>query len=468
LTAHRFFVRNTCQTDRKKGEWATHNVQITHEQHEKREIMKLVDIECTATNLTGNAGLLPLGRFAEKLGVEATLKQTLTLERGANALYQASDVVLLILFGVLAGAQHMNHLALLRNDSVVRRLFDWTAFPVASTLGRIFKLFTPKHCAELSEAEAQLRKNVWGTRWRGRVTFDFDSEVQGVFGTQEGAARGYNPKKKGQRSSPPLLCFVGETRECWHNWFRCGNVFSANGCAEFAKECFARLPKRVWSLWLRADSAFFDGALLKEAESRGARYTIKVSMRGLSTRLASQRWRKQPNRPNWEVTEFQHACRDWQRPRRFVAVRHRTETLNTAGLFPVLEVTYEYFCYVTNLTWSPWGIHRYYGQRATSENWIAWCKSQMAAGRILTQDFWANSAVFQTCILAYNLLVWMLWLTMKRALWEEPATIRAWLVHVPARYVERSRRCLLKLADDWWAKERWTDLSQAVTELQFA
>ena len=429
--------------------------------------MKTVQVEFTGKHMTGNAGLTQLGRFAEKLGVEATLQQTLTIERGANAVYQAADVVLFVLFGVLAGAQHMNHLALLRNDSVLRTIFQWTVFPVASTLGRIFKLFTPKHCAELSEAEAHLRKKVWGTRWRGRVTFDFDSEVQGVFGTQEGANKGYNPKKKGQRSYHPLLCFVGETRECWHNWFRCGNVFSANGCAEFAKECFARLPKRVWSLWLRGDSAFFNGALLDEAESRGAHYTIKVAMRGLTKLLASKTWRQQPNRPDWEVTDFQHHCRGWQRSRRCVAVRHRTETLNTEGLFPISEVTYEYFCYVTNLNWSPWGVHRYYGQRATSENWIAWCKTQMAAGRILTQDFWANSAVFQTCILAYNLLVWMLWLTMKHALNEEPETIRVWLIHVPARYVERSRRCLLKLPHDWWAKERCLALHQAVTDLQF-
>jgi hypothetical protein len=30
------------------------------------------------------------------------------------------------------------------------------------------------------------------------------------------------------------------------------------------------------------------------------------------------------------------------------------------------------------------------------------------------QDFLANSAKFQTCILAYNLLVWMMWLATKK------------------------------------------------------
>jgi hypothetical protein len=92
----------------------------------------------------------------------------------------------------------------------------------------------------------------------------------------------------------------------------------------------------------------------------------------------------------------------------------------------------------------------------------------MAAGSILTHDFWANSALFQICILAYNLLVWMMWLTLKHALQEEPNTIRFWLIHVPARFVERGRRCFLNISRDWWAKDRWWTLEHALDELEFA
>jgi len=297
---------------------------------------------------------------------------------------------------------------------------------------------------------------------------DFDSTVKGVFGSQEGARKGYNRKKKGQKSYHPLLCFIAESRECLHNWFRSGNAYSANGSVECMKECFARLPKRVWKVWARGDSAFFDGALLDLLEGRHCYYVIKVAMKGLVNLLEAQKWRGINRYPGWEATVFFHQCSGWKHPRRFVAVRHRVETLKMDGLFPVVDVTYEYFCYVTNLHWSPWGIHRYYGQRATSENWIEWCKNQMAASSILTQDFWANSALFQTCILAYNLLVWMIWLTMKQALREEPNTIRFWLIHVPAKFVERGRRCFLNVSRDWWAKDRWGTLESALTELQFA
>ena len=85
--------------------------------------------------------------------------------------------------------------------------------------------------------------------------------MKGVYGKQEGAEKGYNPKKRGQKSYHPLLCFIAETRECLHNWFRSGSAYSANGCVEFMKECFARLPNQVGQINVRADSAFFSGEL---------------------------------------------------------------------------------------------------------------------------------------------------------------------------------------------------------------
>jgi hypothetical protein len=78
-----------------------------------------------------------------------------------------------------------------------------------------------------------------------------------------------------------IFCFIAETRDCLHNWFRTGSAFSANGSVEFMKECFAKLPKRVWKVFVRADSAFFDGALLDLLESKGCQYLIKVKLIGV-------------------------------------------------------------------------------------------------------------------------------------------------------------------------------------------
>jgi hypothetical protein len=259
---------------------------------------------------------------------------------------------------------------------------------------------------------------------------------------------------------------MAETRECLHSWFRTGSAYTGNGAPEFLRECFARLPKRIWKVFVRADSGFFNGALLDVLEAKNSEYLIKVKMKNLVKLLMSQNWQKVKGQPGIESTEFVYQCHGWKKARRFVAIRKEVElTTETRTLFPVPQ--YEFFCYVTNLHLSPWKIHKCYGQRSTSENWIEWCKNHLASGTIRTQDFWANSAIFQTSILAYNLMVWMMWLNTKTSFHEEPNTIRAWLIQVPAKLITRSRQLILTLSQDYIFKERWLEIEESISTLNF-
>jgi hypothetical protein len=428
--------------------------------------MRKFHVNFTEKNLTGNAGLVHLGQFAKKLDLHAMLEQTISLVRGPTAQVSVADAIMMLAMGVLAGVKHMSHLAVLRTDAVIRALFRWNTFPDDTTFGRLFKLFRPGNCHELSEVEAKARAKVWSKKWFGRITLDLDSTVKGVYGSQQGAEKGFNMKKKGQKSYHPLLCFIAETRECLHNWFRSGSAYTGNGAVEFMKECFSRIPPRAWSILVRADSGFFNGDLLELVEEKASQYLIKVKMKNLVPLLMEQSWRKTKNKPGVETTEFMHQCHGWTRARRFAAVRILLDTETTATLFPIPH--YEFFCYVTTLSCTPWEAHTYYKKRATSENWIEWCKNQMASGSILTQDFWANSAIFQTSILAYNLLVWMMWLNNEKGFKEEPDTIRAWLIHVPARLLHGSRQWVLKLSKTYLFKEQWQSIEHSIAELSFA
>ncbi|HKL81382.1 MAG TPA: IS1380 family transposase [Desulfobacter sp.] len=432
--------------------------------------MRRFHVHFTEKNLTGNAGLVHFGRFCEKLNLSKLLRKHISIERGPTAQYDVADTVMMLAIGVVAGVKHLSHMAIIRSDDVIRSLFKWEHFPDDTTMGRIFKLFNQKHCKELSDVEAELRKKVWDKKWFGRVRLDMDSSVKGVWGHQEGAEKGYNPRKKGQRSYHPLFCFIAETRECLHNWFRSGDAYTANGSVEFMKECFARLPKRVWKVDVRADSGFFHGALLDFIESQKGQYTIKVKLKGLVSLLEQQKWHKVPRTPGFEKTEFEYKCSGWKKKRRFVAIRkirEYTEETDNQCLFNSQKVEYEYFCYVTNMDLSPWATHKYYGQRATSENWIEWCKNHMASGSILTQDFWANSAIFQSCILAYNLMVWLMWLNHEEGFKEEPNTIRMWLIAVPARLMHMNRQWFLRLNRNYPYKEFWEKIEGSIQQLSF-
>ena len=88
-------------------------------------------------NLTGNAGLVHVGRFAKKLGLADILRRTINIKRGDNALYPVADVVMMVMFGVLAGAKHINQLVILGADTVITTLFKWDRFPDSTTFSRI-------------------------------------------------------------------------------------------------------------------------------------------------------------------------------------------------------------------------------------------------------------------------------------------------------------------------------------------
>ena len=98
-------------------------------------MMRKYYVTFSEKNLTGNAGLVHPGRFAEKIGLSKIIEKTLTIRRAPNADYQAADAIMMLMMGVLAGIKHMAHTIILKNDDVLRALFRWDKFPDATTFG---------------------------------------------------------------------------------------------------------------------------------------------------------------------------------------------------------------------------------------------------------------------------------------------------------------------------------------------
>ncbi len=424
--------------------------------------MEKFKIRFKEKNLTGNAGLMPIGNFIKQLGLIKILNKELEDTRADNRRHSLSSAILIVIMGTLAGCKHFTQLDILKNDKIIRKLFQWVKFPSLSTFARLFRLFSFKNCIALGNVEKTLREKIWDKKSVKEIILDMDSTVRGVFGKQEGAEKGFNPKKKGQRSFHPLLCFIAETKECLHNWFRTGAAYTSNGCVEFMKEVFERIPSQVEKIFVRADSGFFVGALLDILELNDCTYLIKVKLKNLVSLMESQQW--EIFQAGCWVTTFQYKCSSWEKARTFKAVRFLVDVDNS-GLFPIY--TYEYFCYVTNREESPFECHKLYGQRATSENWIEWCKNQMACGSFLTQDFWASAALFQVCILAYNIQIWMTWLTSTSAWREEPNTFRRWFIQAPARLKKKARQQFLCLQKGFYWYREWYTIYRNIQNLKF-
>ncbi|MCH6575108.1 MAG: transposase, partial [Bacteroidetes bacterium] len=113
--------------------------------------------------------------------------------------------------------------------------------------------------------------------WR-KITLDLDSHVRTVYGQQQRASVGYNPKKPGRSSFHPLFCFIGETRDFLHGIFRTGKVHTSRGVKKFINECLKLIPEGIGEIYLRADSGFYDSDFMDYLEMKGIRYTIVVKL----------------------------------------------------------------------------------------------------------------------------------------------------------------------------------------------
>lgn len=63
---------------------------------------------------------------------------------------------------------------------------------------------------------------------------------------------------------------------------------------------------------------------------------------------------------------------------------------------------FEYFYFVTNTELASEKVVMAYEKRGNAENYIKEAKYNMAVGHLLLQSFWANEAIFQLMMLAYN------------------------------------------------------------------
>jgi hypothetical protein len=420
--------------------------------------------------LTSRSGLIPMGRFIDKLGIEGVVDRTVSIFRGANAEYGLGMMFKAIMLGVISGSRHLSDVVRLGMDEALMKTLGWDGLPVVSTITRVLERFEFRNCVELAEVQKKAFQRVWDKKWYGRVNLDLDSSSKSAYGHQEGVSRGHNTERGHKPMLNPLFAFIAQTGECLNAWLRPGNTYSANGSVEFLKECLALLPKQVWRVIVRADSAFFSAAFIRALEILGCGYAIKVKIRGWKKICAAQVWRKVPGQDVIWTAEFEYRIKGWNRSRRFVAVRRLVgiQTPEKDGvLFEIPE--YSYGLWVTNLGLTPLKTEEFYNKRAVAENLIGAGKNQMAFGSMLVHEFWANHALLQVSVLAYNLMTWFQRMTLDAHRWRErPNTLRGWFIFLAARLLYTDNSWVLAMSRGYPHQDEWERMENRLGALSFA
>jgi hypothetical protein len=113
---------------------------------------------------------------------------------------------------------------------------------------------------------------------------------------------------------------------------------------------------------------------------------------------------------------------------------------------------------VTTEALTPWQAHKKYGERATCETWTEEAKSQMGMGKVRSDHFLANAALFHCAILAYNMLRWMAQSSDNKILRQwEPETFRTYLIRVAGKLLTGNNQLMIKTPDNPLYPKEWDD-----------
>ena len=361
-----------------------------------------VRISCNHDGLSHFAGSYFFQEFLRVLHFRYFLAEQIRYPR-RNRDYSVSQMLLALVYPIVLGLDRIETAALLRSDGTFQYLTGLQSFPDPQTLRR-FLLNAPTHLREQLHRtnDRLLQRFIYMPEHRSRLIFDLDSTVLTVFGHQEGAEVGYNPRYRGKRSYDPLLCLEANSSFLWDVELRYGDAGTWAGSEELWACCFHSTPSDIRELRVRADAGFGYGPVLEMLEARPAQYAVVARMTpSLKRELRGLHY--EPMNPRWEIADFEHRPHDWPHARRCIVARRKIEEAEPQPTLFTWE-RYAYRAWHTTLPLRPAGVWHFYDGRAGMERRIREIREDFALPKIPTRTFAANALYLEVIRLAYNLV----------------------------------------------------------------
>jgi len=436
--------------------------------------------------------------LAQRCGLAALLAQrlTITAKGGANA----AAKILAVVAGMIAGADAIDDLDLLRHGGM-SRLFAGVRAP--STLGTFLLCFTFGHVRQLDAAAAGLLDRLIAATPvlpdADQVVFiDLDDTVRQTYGyAKQGAGRGYTGIKGLNAllavvSTPLSAPLIAATR------LRKGSTNSARGAAKLLADALATVRRAgaagliivradsayygygvvaacrragaVGVVLVRADSAYYGHDIIAACRRVGARFSVTARLTPAVvkaiTGIDDQAWTpiRYPNaiydedEQRWvsdaEVAETVLTAFTGRRKRDHVTARlivRQVRRLNPRTVGPGQTeafAVYRYHAVFTDTAELMLAAEATHRDHALVEQVIAELKNGPLA-HLPSGVFTANAAWPACASIAFNLTRASAVLAGDGHARTRTATVRARLIHTPARIAHSAHQQLLHLLRDW-------------------
>jgi len=418
--------------------------------------------EFTGKNLTRFGGSGLIRRFFKRHRIKEELEERVRVEGRRKSKYSPGSMFVSCLYGIFLGYWRPSQMEILCADKVFQKVASLFAFPVQSTISRFLTSLKVSVAREIASFNFDLLMKFRGGFKRFKsITLDLDSHVMPVYGNQQRAAFGYNPKKRGRKSYHPLLCFIGETRDYIGGLFRSGRHHSSYNAILFLKKIIKRLPAHIEMIRLRADSSFFSHEMIKFLIKKAIEFYIVVPM---------QPWvqRKIRQISNWksigggvEAGECEYVITK-AITIRMIVVREKVKKGKTPRkqlkLLNIGDVIYDYQVIVTNSDKEPEEVWRYYNQRACCENFIKEGIYGFGLDKVVSHSYAGNFTWFELLMLGYNLMNFFKEEVLNQNKTKNMIqTIRDTLFLIPGKLIKTSRQWVLKLESTWAYKGEYEE-----------
>lgn len=352
--------------------------------------------------LTRYGGAFFVHEFLRVLQLRHFLARNLHWVR-RNHHYSLSQMVLALAWPLILGLDRIETASLLRSNGTFQYLTGLPNFPDPQTLRRFLLGASVQFAEQLRSLNDRLLQFfTHQPHRRSRLILDLDSTVLTLFGHQQGATLGYNPRHRGRRSYQPLFCVEAGSAHLWGTWLRPGRTDPHAGIIDLFHNCWSSLPTEIREVRVRTDAGFYHGDFLTELEDSAVHYCVVAKIYPPLQRLLPG-LRYQRVNDTWEMADCEYRAFAWPEARRHVVARRLVDEESPGTLFSLGH--YQYRCWVTNLGLSPTGIWHFYDGRAAIEARIRELRQSFALAHIPTRVFAANALYLEIIRFAYNLVI---------------------------------------------------------------
>lgn len=447
-----------------------------------------VGVEAGGTQVVAHAGLHALGRFADRVGVGASLSAAVPWTGERAPLHDRGTVLTHAMLMLAAGGEACSDIEFLAPQP---RLFGQVASD--STLYRTMRAITPNVLTDLTAQAAVTRAGVWrrmaATTGTAMVVLDIDASLVQIHSQNKA---GTGPNYKGGFGFHPLLCFADATGEALAAMLRPGNA-GANSVADHftvLDQAVAQLPAEIAvghhdgddpstvrrAVQVRADSAGCSTRFATGCRARNIGFAVvartNASIHNGISRIQhdDKRWLPARRRTGdsalrshvAEITDLVDLSA-WPPGTRLIVRREHLHEGAQRSLFP--SSCYRYWGHYTDAHADPVELDAHMRDHAHIEDHIKRLKDS-GLERFPFTDLDANRAWLQLVCLAADLVRWFqhLCCTGKLAT-AEPKRLRWTLWHTPARIVRRAGRDIIRIIDGWPTTSNLLDAHQRITAI---